>query len=148
MAQLMLEDLEVPAIMHSLDKSAGITSLLEEVALDVGANEIRCRFVDGKIEKWGFWDGIVGIGPWKAMAGSLYGQRLVDALEGIMRDVKDSTLEDERVAREKEWEKQKLERTRSLSTATAPKGVLGKASKHKKQRSFFMQIVSCVGYVR
>ncbi|KAF8895912.1 hypothetical protein CPB84DRAFT_1249160 [Gymnopilus junonius] len=147
LAHLMLEDLEVPATMHSLDKSAGITSLLEEVALDVGANEIRCRFVDGKIEKWGFWDGIVGIGPWKAMAGTLYGQRLVDALQGIMRDVKESTFEDDRVAREKEWEKQKLERTRSLSTVTAPKGIQGKVSKHKKQRSFFMQIVSCVGSI-
>ena len=148
LTQLMLEDLEVPVTIHSLDKAAGLASLLEEVALDVGANEVRCRFVDGKVEKWGFWDGIVGIGPWKAMAGSLYGQRLLEALEGIMRDVKESTLEDERLAREKEWEKQKLERSRSLSTATAPKGILGKVSKHKKQRSFFMQIVSSIGYVQ
>ncbi|KAF9563827.1 hypothetical protein CPC08DRAFT_305841 [Agrocybe pediades] len=58
LAQLMLEDLEVPATLHSLDRAVGVSSLLEEVELDIALGEVRCRFIDGKVESWGFWEGV------------------------------------------------------------------------------------------
>ncbi|KAF4613059.1 hypothetical protein D9613_011065 [Agrocybe pediades] len=152
LAQLMLEDLEVPATLHSLDRAVGVSSLLEEVELDIALGEVRCRFIDGKVESWGFWEGVTSssICQWD---GSAYGKRLTNALESIIRDVNESTLEDERAARERELEKEKADsRRRSMSVSTTTSGAKssapnGKVSRHKKQRSFFMQIVSCVGSI-
>ncbi|PPQ92194.1 hypothetical protein CVT25_008968 [Psilocybe cyanescens] len=152
LAQLMHEDLETPTTLHSLDRSAGVTSLLEEVELDVALGEVRCRFIDGKVERWGFWEGITRTGAFKEIDGNQYGKKLSDALEKIVKDVHESTLEDERVLRERAWEKQKVERARSASSVTATSvaksnSVSSKPSRHKKSRSFFMQIVSAVGSI-
>ncbi|KAH9474675.1 hypothetical protein JR316_0013139 [Psilocybe cubensis] len=152
LAQLMHEDLETPTTLHSLDRSAGVTSLLEEVELDVALGEVRCRFIDGKVERWGFWEGISRAGAFRHIDGEQYGKRLSDALEKIVKDVHESTLEDERVLRERAWEKQKVERNRSFSSVTAASVAKvssgsSKPTKHKKSRSFFMQIVSAVGSI-
>ncbi|KDR77143.1 hypothetical protein GALMADRAFT_225280 [Galerina marginata CBS 339.88] len=146
LAQIMLEELETPSSMLCLDRSAVVATLLEEVALDLKMGEVRCRFIDGHLESWGFWEGITGISACEELDGNVYGRRLQDALEAIVQDVKESTNEDERVAREREWEKQRSERSRSISAATASKvNILsGKPTKHKKQRSLFMQIVGSI----
>jgi len=152
LAQLMLEDLEVPATLHSLDRAVGMTSLLEEVELDIALGEIRCRFIDGKVESWGFWDGITSAGVGQT-GGNQYGKKLISALESIVKDVNESTLEDDRAARDRECEKEQVGRrnsSMSVSTTTSAGKTsvpISKVSRHKKQRSFFMQIVSCVGYV-
>ncbi|KAF8168575.1 hypothetical protein BJ912DRAFT_199484 [Pholiota molesta] len=134
LSHLMHEDLEVPATLHSLDRAAGIPSLLEEVSLDVETKEIRCRYVDGSVERIAF-----------GLRGPRTEQRLMDALASIVRDVRDSTLEDESVMKAREWERQ---RTRSASVSVTPSPLkTGRQGKHKKQRSLFMHIVSCVGSI-
>ncbi|CAA7268834.1 unnamed protein product [Cyclocybe aegerita] len=146
LTHLMLEDLEVPTTMHSLDRSVGISCLLEEVAFDIESGQIRCRFVDGAVEEWGFLSFGGKAGEVDGL-GEREGRKLFAALDGIIRNVKESTLEDERIIREreeKEREKQKtvgLERSRSLTSKTSS----SKGPRHKKQRSLFMQLVSSIG---
>ncbi|KAJ3488718.1 hypothetical protein NLJ89_g11588 [Agrocybe chaxingu] len=146
LTHLMLEDLEVPTTMHSLDRSVGISCLLEEVAFDIESGQIRCRFVDGVVEEWGFFS-FGGKAGEADGHGEREGRKLFAALEGIVRNVKESTLEDERIIREREEnerEKQKavgLQRSRSLTGKTSN----GKGPRHKKQRSLFMQLVSSIG---
>ncbi|KAF8960900.1 hypothetical protein BDZ97DRAFT_1275512 [Flammula alnicola] len=135
LAHLMHEDLEVPATLHSLDRAAGIPSLLEEVALDVEMKEVRCRFVDGAVERFTF-----------GLNGSRSEDKLLEALDGIVRDVKESTMEDERVMMERERERQRV-RSASVSVVPSAPKPTGKSGKHKKQRSLFMHIVSCVGSI-
>jgi hypothetical protein len=141
LSHLMHEDLEVPVTLLSLDRAAGVTCLLEDVTLDMEKGEVRCRFIDGSVDGWYFGAG-----------GKAHGDALVDALEGIVRDVKESTLEDERLTREREQEREKerqkaFERSRSMSLSSASR-IRGssKNSKHKRQRSLFMHIVSSIGY--
>lgn len=146
LSHLVVEELEVPSTMHSLDKAAGITSLLEEVIFDVKRQEVRCLFADGGIEEWGFHctgghkTGIEAEND--AHDGELEGRRLLAMLEGVVRDVRASTQEDERATLEKGKPVVRLERSKSVSVRTG-----NKLSKHKKQRSMFMQFVSSIGYV-
>lgn len=135
LSHLMHEDLEVPATLHSLDRAAGISNLLEEVALDVDAKEIRCLFVDGSIERISF-----------GLRGQKIEQALMEAVDSIVNDVKESTLEDERVMRQRELEKQRA-RSASVTSMPAPAPPIKTArqGKHKKQRSLFMHIVSSIG---
>jgi len=142
LSHLMHEDLEVPVTLLSLDRAAGVTCLLEDVTLDMEKGEVRCRFIDGSVDSWYFGAG-----------GKVHGDALVDALEGIVRNVKESTLEDERITRAREQEREKerqkaFERSRSLSLSS-PSRIRGssKNPKHKRQRSLFMHIVSSIGYV-
>ncbi|KIM41454.1 hypothetical protein M413DRAFT_27802 [Hebeloma cylindrosporum] len=140
LSHLMHEDLEVPVTLLSLDRAAGVTCLLEDVTLDMEKGEVRCRFIDGSVDGWYFGAG-----------GKVHGDALVDSLEGIVRDVKESTVEDERIMREREQEREKerlkaLERTRSMSLSSASR-VRGKSPKHKRQRSLFMHIVSSIGSI-
>ncbi|KAF9525248.1 hypothetical protein CPB83DRAFT_838247 [Crepidotus variabilis] len=145
LSHLIVEDLEVPTTVHSFDKAAGLTSLLEEVAFDVERGEVRCRFVDGGVEEWGFFRfcGMESGANNGYESGHREGQKLMAALETIIRDVKDSTCEDERAALERERERQKIagvERSKSMGFRSHPK-----SPKHKKQRSVFMQLVSSIG---
>ncbi len=146
LSHLIVEDLEVPNTVHSFDKAAGITSLLEEVAFDVERSEVRCRFVDGATEEWGFFrfgGNEADIGAESGFeTGQKEGRKLLAALDGIVRNVRTSTQEAERLIIEKEKERQNilgLERSKS----TTVKGKM----KHKKQRSMFMQFVSSIGCV-
>jgi hypothetical protein len=141
LTHLLHEELEIPMSLHSLDRAAGVTCLLEDITLDMENGEVRCRFIDASVESWYFGAG-----------GKLHGDALVDALEGIVRDVKESTLEDERIMRDREQKREMdrqraLDRSRSMSLSSASKAHgLGKNPKHKRQRSLFMHIVSSLGY--
>ena len=148
LSHLIVEDLEVPNTVHSFDKAAGITSLLEEVAFDVERGEVRCRFVDGATEEWGFFrfaGNEADIGAESGFeAGQKEGRKLVAALDGIVRDVRASTQEVERLIMEKDKERQKIQGLeRSKSWTVKGNGKM----KHKKQRSVFMQFVSSLGCV-
>ena len=78
-------------ILHALGCAVGVTCLLEDIMLDMDNGEVRCRFIDGSVDRWYFGAG-----------GKLLGDPLVDALEGIVRDVKESTLEDEWIMQDKD----------------------------------------------
>ncbi|KAF9045551.1 hypothetical protein BJ165DRAFT_171163 [Panaeolus papilionaceus] len=148
-AHLVLEDLRPPATVHCLDRAVGIACLLEEVAFDIEHSLVQCRFVDGSVEEWAFDTNTAQQpeGLWTLMR----------ALEEISRDVKESTIEDEKFLREErerelaEREREKLERgllSKTPSLSRKPSLRWSKDRGHKKQRSFFMQFVSnCVGYV-
>lgn len=151
LSHLIVEELEVPNTVHSFDKAAGLTSLLEEVTFDIERGEVRCRFVDGGVEEWGFFrfgGNEIDAGVEDGFeAGQKEGRKLLLALEGIIRDVKASTQEDEQLMLEREKEKQRLaglERAHSLKS----KHGHGKFHKHRKQRSVFMQLVSSIGCER
>ena len=148
LAHLMVEDLEVPNTVHLFDKAAGIASLLEEVAFDVERSEVRCRFVDGATEECGFFrfggnEADIGVES-GFEAGQKEGRKLLAAHDGIVRNVRTSTQEAERLIMEKEKERQNiLGLERSKSTTVKGNGKM----KHKKQRSVFMQFVSSIGCV-
>ncbi|KAF8810305.1 hypothetical protein BYT27DRAFT_7253893 [Phlegmacium glaucopus] len=158
---LLVEDLEVPNTLHSLDKSVGLMSLLEEVvfeikdgtgggggggggdqSIDEKAVQVTCRFVDGALEDW-------------VLSGlSSEGAGLISALECIIRNVQESTQEDDR-ERERLVQSQlqaNNNRSRALNRLPMSPGpsplaftnANGGKSRHKKQRSLFMQIVSSI----
>jgi hypothetical protein len=149
LSHLVVEDLEVPSTVHSLDKAAGITSLLEQVTFDIPRQEVRCKFVEGCTEEWGFHESgreseISSESGFSA--GQVEGKKLLAVLEGIVRDVKASTEEDERTILERDKHRQRIMRSERSKSVTSKSGA-GKVLKHKKQRSMFMQIVSSIGYV-
>jgi hypothetical protein len=144
-SHLVAEELEVPSTMHSFDKAAGVTSLLEEVIFDVKRQEVRCLFADGGIEEWRFHQYTEVYAENAIRDGQMEGQSLLAVLDGIVRDVRASTQEDERAILEREKERRpvvRLERSKSVSVKSGN----GK-SRHKKQRSMFMQFVSSIGYL-
>lgn len=142
-----MEELEIPGTLHSLDKSVKLMSLLDEVIFEIedgtgdsdggGDNvekpvRVTCRFVDGALEEWVAAD-----------AG------LISALEDIIHNVQESTLED---AKERELYRQSQlqnSRPRALNRLSMPPALspmTGTKPRHKKQRSLFMQIVSYVTF--
>ena len=141
---LMMEDLEVPDTLYALDKSVGLMSLLDEVTFEIvdgtrdrdggGDNDektvrVTCRFGDGALEEW-----------------VTTGAGLISALDGIVHNVQESTLENDR---ECERYRQPHNRSRALNRLSMPTGLVPMSStkpRHKKQRSLFMQIVSYVNY--
>ncbi|TFK31572.1 hypothetical protein BDQ12DRAFT_618677 [Crucibulum laeve] len=141
MNQLMRDELEVPKTMHSFDKAAGVTSLLEEVMFDLPSGKVSCKFVDGAMEEW----------PLRS-AGCLV------ALENVLNDVYDATREDElererelEIERERERERQRqerererFERERRRGDKTIPLPTVMKMPRHKRQRSFFQTIVGSI----
>lgn len=126
LSNLMHDELDTPKTIHSLDKSVGITSLLEQVTFDLPSLTVSCRFVDGAIEEWP----IITPGH-------------VKCLRDIMSDVEQATAEDDR-HRERLMEKEK---ERDVVRQRPPPSSV-RVRSHKKQRSLFMSIVSAVGYVR
>ena len=152
---LLVEDLEIPNTLHSLDKSVGLMSLLEEVIFEIkdgtadggggGGGEggedqltgekavrVTCRFVDGALEEW----------VTKAAG-------LISALETIIQNVQESTLEEDN-ERERYCQSQlQNNRSRALNKLSIPPSstpLLSMKPRHKKQRSLFMQIVSYVPF--
>ncbi|KAG6854165.1 hypothetical protein C0991_009817 [Blastosporella zonata] len=120
---LRLDELEVPALVHSLDKAAGIVTLLEEVTFDLSTNTISCHFVDGSMERW-----------------PLVGAQCVKALESVVRDVNESLA----IERAMELEKQREEELeRRLQEAPMPPPT-AKPPRHKKQRSLLMTLVASI----
>ncbi|KAG6907519.1 hypothetical protein DXG01_008608 [Tephrocybe rancida] len=120
---LQLDELEVPASAHALDKAAGIVALLEEVTFDLSTNITSCHFVDGSMERW-----------------PLAGTQCVRVLEGVVRDVNESLA----IERELEEEKQReLEYERRIHEAPPPPTAM-KSPRHKKQRSLLMTLVASI----
>ncbi|KAG5650980.1 hypothetical protein H0H81_010327 [Sphagnurus paluster] len=119
---LRRDELEIPARVHALDKSAGIISLLEDVTFDLSTNAISCRFLDGSVEHLPF-----------------AGARCVKALQRIILDVNESSLH---IDREREEEKMReLEKERKRLELTSPPT---KVTRHKKQRSLLMTLVASI----
>ncbi|KAG6902682.1 hypothetical protein C0995_013374 [Termitomyces sp. Mi166 len=114
---LRLDELEVPALVHALDKSTRIICLLEEVTFDLSTSTISCHFVDGSVEQWPF-----------------VGEQCIKVLDRIVQDVNESSLALEREKEEKR-ERRRFEMPRSPPT---------KASGHKKQRSLLMSLVASI----
>lgn len=145
LTQLHVEDLEVPATVHSFDKAVALTTLLDEVVFDLQLGEIQCHFADGFREVWSFYrfGGAELEGSKESEARRRDGQKLITILEGIVRDVREGALEDERILLRRQKERQRavgLERSKSVTSKSQ-----NKSSKHKKNRSVFMQIVSSIG---
>ncbi|KAG5641996.1 hypothetical protein DXG03_003796 [Asterophora parasitica] len=120
---LRRDELEVPESMHAFDRAAGIICLLEEVTFDLSTQIISCQFVDGSTEQWSF-----------------AGTQCVKALQRIVLDVNESSLD---IEREREMERQKereMERKR-LESISPPSA---KVTRHKKQKSLLMTLVASI----
>ena len=144
---LAVDDLDPPTSLHALDRAAGIPTLLQEVTLDVPSNTIRCLFIDGSVEEW-MWPANpqtpvpVEKRP-RLPYDASFVQRYLETLQSIIRDVTQSATEEER-ERQRELhllQQEQEEQRRSCIDASAPtpKPPL---KTHKKQRSFFMNIVA------
>ena len=142
-----MEDLEVPDTVYALDKSVRLMSLLDEVTFEItdgtgdrdggGDNDektvrVTCRFGDGAIEEW-----------------VTMGAGLISALDGIVHNVQESTLENDKECERHRQSQFQNNRSRALNRLSMPTGLIpmtGTKPRHKKQRSLFMQIVSYVGF--
>ena len=140
---LLMEDLEMPDSFHSLDKSVRLMSLLDEVIFEImdgtgdrdggGDNDeksvrVICRFVDGALEEW-----------------VTMGAGLISALDNIIHNVQESTLENDKERERYRKSQFQNGRSRALNRLSMPPGLSAMAGikpRHKKQRSLFMQIVS------
>ena len=147
---LLMEELEVPGTLYSLDKSVKLMSLLDEVIFEIkdgtgdrdggggGGDDdektirVTCRFVDGALEEW-----------------ATTGAGLISVLDGIIHNVQESTLEDGKERERYRQSQLQNNRSRALNRLSMPPGLspmTGTKPRHKKQRSLFMQIVSCVTF--
>ena len=128
---LLVEELEVPTTLHSLDKALGLVSLLDQVTFEIKdqdqrtAVHVTCRFVDGAIEDW-----------------LTEATTLISALESIIHNVQESTLEDDTERERERYRQSQLQNTRSSMQPTPLLSMTGSKLRHRKQRSLFMQIVS------
>ncbi|KAF5386642.1 hypothetical protein D9615_002035 [Tricholomella constricta] len=121
---LRRDELEIPESIHAFDKAAGIICLLEEVTFDLSTKVISCQFLDGSTEQWPF-----------------AGTRCAKALERIVLDVNESSLD---IEREREQEKQReREKERKRLESISPSSTI-KVSRHKKQRSLLMTLVASI----
>lgn len=144
---LLVEDLEVPDTLHSLDKSVGWISLLDEVIFEIknltgdgdGGGDhnqktvrVTCQFVDGALEEW-----------------VTEGKDLISALECIIHNVQESMLEGDKERDRYRQSQLQSNRSRALNMLPMPPGPTSMTvtkPRHKKQRSLFMQIVSYVTF--
>ncbi|KIL63627.1 hypothetical protein M378DRAFT_12051 [Amanita muscaria Koide BX008] len=148
---LVLDDLDLPTSLHVLDRAAGIPTIIQEVALDVPSRAIRCSFIDGSVEEW--------IWPFNSQTPTAAAKRPVTpisayamqqymtVIEGIINNVAQSAVEDER-ERQKDMyssQQQEQEHPRRTSSEYSPLPSSKSTVKtHKKQRSFFMNIVASI----
>ena len=137
----------MPDTLYALDKSVNLMSLLDEVTFEImdstgdrdggGNNDERtvrvtCRFVDGALEEW-----------------ATTGAGLISVLDGIVHDVQESTLENDKERERYRQSQLQDSRPRALHRLSMPPGLGPMTStkpRHKKQRSLFMQIVSYAGF--
>jgi hypothetical protein len=111
-------ELPGPAGLHALDKAAGLVNIMEEVTFNMNTLRVNCAFLDGSKEEWPLMD-----------TACMY------ALETVLFDVNEGAVEAER-------ERRILE---AASRPPSPPVVSAqKFTKHKKQRSILMTLVSCV----
>ncbi|KAM6501273.1 hypothetical protein JOM56_004287, partial [Amanita muscaria] len=146
---LVLDDLDLPTSLHVLDRAAGIPTIIQEVALDVPSRAIRCSFIDGSVEEW--------IWPFNSQTPTAAAKRPVtpisayamqqymSAIEGIINNVAQSAVEDERERQKDMYSSQQQEQEHPGRTSSEYSPLPSSKSTvktHKKQRSFFMNIVA------
>ncbi|PFH51197.1 hypothetical protein AMATHDRAFT_47342 [Amanita thiersii Skay4041] len=157
LAALANDDLDAPTALHALDRAAGIPTLLQEVTLDIPSCTIRCLFIDGSVEEWA-WPppspcnaqnpGVPADKRPRALGGAAAMRHYLDMLEGVIKDVAQSTIEEDR-ERQKELfalqqQQQEQQRRRNECTFTHPSIPRANIKSHKKQRSFFMNFVASI----
>ena len=115
---LQHDSLELPQAMHTLDRAAGLIGIVAEITFDVPALTISCRMADGAVQEW-----------------PLMEKGCLNALEGVVCDVNESSAEMERET-EMEREMEKEKEKKRFDTPS------GKLTRHKKQRSLLMTLVA------
>ncbi|KZT26185.1 hypothetical protein NEOLEDRAFT_1177964 [Neolentinus lepideus HHB14362 ss-1] len=123
--RLATSELELPASMHALDKSAWVVCVLQEVTFDLCAETITCVFVDGQREEWPIVGGTAN--------------RCVKALESVLDDVNSSARENEK-ERVTSVEENHQPHSRQVSSSSVNSN--SAPVKHKKQRSLLMSLVA------
>lgn len=119
---LSLDDLELPQLVHSLDKAAGLVSILDQVSFNTPSKSISARFVDGSLHEWPLQPGCLKL------------------LDSVLDDVNESASETER---ERERLKIQQGRSKEEDNLSSPPSSL-KAKGHRKQRSLLMSLVASV----
>ncbi|KAK2460033.1 hypothetical protein APHAL10511_007956 [Amanita phalloides] len=140
---LVIDDLDAPIALHALDRAAGIPTLLQEVTLDVPSNTIRCLFVDGSVEEW-MWPANAQTPVPVAKRPHLSSSPVIirsylEKLQGIVKDVTQSAEEEERERQKELYLSQQQQNTETF--IPTPRPVF---KSHKKQRSFFMNLVASI----
>ncbi|KAF8061752.1 hypothetical protein FPV67DRAFT_1563995 [Lyophyllum atratum] len=122
---LQHDELELPKVIHALDKAASIICLLESVTFDLSTRVISAQFLDGSVDQW-----------------PLAAASCVATLERIVFDVNESSLAiEQEQEREKEEREREKERKR-LESIPPPSSM--KVTRHKKQRSLLMTFVASI----
>jgi hypothetical protein len=128
---LTYDELEVPSLLHALDKSAAMPTLIHEVTFNVPASAVICTFVDGSLEEWPMVD-----------------QRCLESLENVARDVENSAASSSEEKKPQETDAQQDNKEEQPHNdgdpVPAPAPSPGKIGKHKRQRSLLMTFVSYV----
>ncbi|KAF5365306.1 hypothetical protein D9758_005453 [Tetrapyrgos nigripes] len=166
LAALSCDDLEVPELVHALDKAVGTQSILEEVTFDLVHSKIKCVFVDGEVEEWAFG---TCLDRSRGPADSFHVPKEYDSdsdavaakldvtrrLESVLADVNESAAEmdrekkreEERLRLKKEEEEkqrtQQQKEENGVVSAVAPTDASGK-KKHKKNKSMLLNLVSAI----
>lgn len=144
LAALDSDDLEIPELMHALDKAVGVQGILDQVTFDLVEQKIKCVFFDGELEQWDIDSG------YRGLSDEATHQRKVDLvrkLDSVIDDVNESALEMDR-ERKREEEKRKQEKTKEEEETAKPEEIAPvpsnseKRPRHKKQRSLLMNLVS------
>ncbi|KAJ4478076.1 hypothetical protein J3R30DRAFT_3702772 [Lentinula aciculospora] len=149
LAALDSDDLEIPELMHALDKAVGVQTILEQVVFDLLEQKIKCVFFDGDTEEWDIGSCYQGL-----LAEEAYHRKvdLVRRLDSVIDDVNESAAEMDRERKREEQQKEqqkmkeegeRLEAAKQTENATFGNS-LGRKSRpgHKKQRSLLMNLVS------
>ncbi|KAJ3736370.1 hypothetical protein DFJ43DRAFT_611941 [Lentinula guzmanii] len=149
LAALDSDDLEIPELMHALDKAVGVQSILEEVTFDLIGQKIKCVFLDGETEEWDIASSFQGLSGEAAHRRNV---DLVRRLDSVIDDVNESAAE---MVRDRKREEQQKEQRRikeeeermeaaKQDETTNPSSSFGRKNRpgHKKQRSLLMNLVS------
>ncbi|KAF9265683.1 hypothetical protein L218DRAFT_155254 [Marasmius fiardii PR-910] len=108
LAALDIDDIEIPKLIHALDKAVGLQCILEEVRFDLVNRIVKCSFVDGESEEWPMEEELECGCPNVEYKGSLgcglcrRGPTLTERLESVLDDVNESAKETERERKEEE----------------------------------------------
>ncbi|KAF9075817.1 hypothetical protein BDP27DRAFT_1414984 [Rhodocollybia butyracea] len=140
LAALDSDDLEIPELMHALDKAVGVQSILDQVTFDLVEQKIKCVFSDGELEQWDIASGYQGL------VDDAVRQRKIDLvrkLDSVIDDVNQSALEMDKERKREEAQRQQQkakEAAKPEEITTVPTDQ--KRPRHKKQRSLLMNLVS------
>jgi len=143
---LAIDDLDPPTALHALDRAAGIPTLLQEVTLDVPSNIVRCLFVDGSVEEW-MWPAnpqtLVPVEKRPRLPSNpVFVRSYFEKLQNIVNDVAQSAAEENRERQRDSYLSQQQQEEQQRSTEASTPDPRPPVRTHKKQRSFFMNIVA------